>query len=149
VLELLIVDSAIAPAPGPPQAQAGHTAEGHRGPAPRPAGSPRGDGPPAADTFGYDDAGNREDPADLGLYDYDANNRITASPASVVYTFDADGNAAARTVGASSHSYTFDMGNRLWEIYIDGESTPSITYMRRRGCATTGFGITTRRLGGM
>jgi len=146
VLELLIVDSAIAPAPGPPQAQAG---EGHRGPAPRPAGSPRGDGPPAADTFGYDATGNREDPADLGLYDYDANNRITASPTSVVYTFDADGNAATQTEGAGSHSYTFDMGNRLREIYVDGESTPSITYMRRRGCTTTGFGIATRRLGGM
>jgi YD repeat-containing protein len=34
----------------------------------------------ADESYDYDAVGNREDPADVALYDYDANNRILLSP---------------------------------------------------------------------
>ena len=61
------------------------------------------------DAFDYDLAGNREDPDTASLYDYDAGNRITASPGIGGYTHDADGNLTART----AESFGYDFANRL------------------------------------
>ena len=50
----------------------------------------------ANESYAYDAAGNREDPGNGALYDYDANNRITASPGKT-YAFDIHvGNTAVR-----------------------------------------------------
>jgi len=60
---------------------------------------PAGVGLPAKENFAYDPIGNREDPVDPNLYQYDANSRITNGPG-LTYTFDADGNQTRRSDGA-------------------------------------------------
>jgi RHS repeat-associated protein len=79
--------------------------------------SPAGLNLPALEDFTYDLAGNREDPGDPAAYDYDANNRITASPGSLTYTFDADGNIESRSGGAT---FTYDRINRLRQFTLGG-----------------------------
>ena len=50
------------------------------------------------ESYEYDRVGNREDPTDPGLYDYDGNNQISASPG-LTYSFDVDGNMTSRSDG--------------------------------------------------
>lgn len=79
------------------------------------ADHPVGTGLPAEEAFAYDQVGNREDPADSSLYDYDGNNRILQSPG-LTYSFDPDGNQTGRSDGAS---FVHDVGNRLQEYHKD------------------------------
>ncbi|HKE92732.1 MAG TPA: RHS repeat-associated core domain-containing protein, partial [Povalibacter sp.] len=100
---------------------------------------PAASGLPTAEAFAYDRAGNREDPSNPTLFQYDANNRITASPG-VTYTPDADGNIAAASSGitlthdalnrlatfssgATVANYTYDSANRRIRKTIGGQST--------------------------
>lgn len=70
-------------------------------------------GLPALEEFDYDEAGNRELPGDPGAYDYDANNRITVSPAKA-YLFDDDGNIEKiNSGGPDEQRFTYDKTNRL------------------------------------
>lgn len=91
------------------------------------AQSPAGLALPTSEGFAYDPAGNREDPSDPALYAYDANNRIQASPGGFTYAFDADGNIASRTDGATTEVYTYDKANRL-RAWSDGTTTASYLY---------------------
>jgi RHS repeat-associated protein len=61
------------------------------------------------ESYAYDRAGNREDPSNAAVYQYDANNRIGAG-AGLTYTFDADGNVLTRSDGAA---FTHDIRNRM------------------------------------
>lgn len=70
---------------------------------------PAATGLPGAEQFAYDPVGNREDPVDPALFDYDSNNRILKSPGRV-YAFDDDGNMLSRGDGAS---FTYNIENRL------------------------------------
>ncbi len=70
---------------------------------------PSGAGLPIQEDFAYDLVGNREDPADPALYDYDTNNRILQSPG-LTYSFDADGSQTGRSDGSA---FTYNVYNRL------------------------------------
>lgn len=87
----------------------------------RPVASPLPD-----ETYTYDGVGNREDPADNALYDYDANHRIQASPA-LTYTYDADGNTLTRSDGAG---FSYDKLDRLTQ-YTQSATTASYAYNPR------------------
>jgi RHS repeat-associated protein len=94
------------------------------------ATNPTAYGLPASEAYTYDPAGNRETPGSPSDYDYDANNRITASPGAT-YAFDADGNLATKNAGLSSEErFTFDKTNRLayWEQGPPGSPTASASY---------------------
>ena len=81
-------------------------------------------GLPGSESFTYDSAGNRDDnPANPSPWNYDANNRIVASPG-LTYTHDADGNVETRSDGTS---FTFDRTNRL-RTRTAGGSTDYYTY---------------------
>ncbi len=69
--------------------------------------------------YTYDKVGNREDPGNSALYNYDSNNRITASPG-LTYTFDADGSVATRSDGAT---FTHDPRSRLIQYSKSGTTT--------------------------
>jgi len=75
---------------------------------------------PTAESFGYDRAGNREDPIDALLYDYDANNRILKSPGITSYSFDADGNPITQSTG---ETFSYNHDNRLTSYNNPGTST--------------------------
>ncbi|TCK18882.1 RHS repeat-associated protein [Thiogranum longum] len=81
---------------------------------------PAGLGIPTAESFGYDKAGNREDPIDALLYDYDANNRMLTSPGVTSYSFDADGNPITTSSG---EVFNYDHDNRLAGYSNPGNST--------------------------
>jgi len=83
-------------------------------------------GLPPSESFAYDPAGNREDPSDPDAYAYDANNRITASPAKA-YTFDEDGSVSRITGSSRVEGFTFDKKNRL-RAWTDGTSSASYLY---------------------
>lgn len=65
---------------------------------------------PRVEDFDYDDAGNREDPANSSLYDYDQNNHINLSPGVNTYQFDDDGNLTQRGDG---ETFVYDYENQL------------------------------------
>jgi RHS repeat-associated protein len=70
-------------------------------------------GLPASEAFTYDAAGNREDPSNAALYDYDANNRITASPGKV-WVYDGDGNPVSVNAGTGAQeTFAHDAQNRM------------------------------------
>lgn len=69
------------------------------------------------EAYTYDKTGNREDPGNSALYGYDGNHRITNSPTSLTYTFDADGSVATRNDGTA---YTHDYRSRLTQFAKDG-----------------------------
>ena len=75
------------------------------------------------EAYAYDPLGNREDPVDPALWEYDANNRITASPG-LTYGHDADGNLTSRSDGAV---LTYNEDNRLTGFSL-GSTTASYTY---------------------
>jgi YD repeat-containing protein len=75
------------------------------------------------ESYAYDRVANREDPGNSALYEYDANNRITASPG-LTYTFDADGSLATRSDAAT---FTHDAQNRLTQ-YVKGSTTTAYLY---------------------
>jgi len=77
---------------------------------------PVGTGLPPQESFGYDRAGNREDPADPAVYNYDSNNRITNS-LGLTYTFDDDGNETGRSDGAI---FVYDKDNRVVQYTKSG-----------------------------
>jgi RHS repeat-associated protein len=79
---------------------------------------PAASGLPLTESFAYDGVGNREDPANAALFQYDANNRVTASPG-LTYTADADGNIATTSGGAT---FTHDLLNRLSDFAATGIS---------------------------
>jgi len=81
---------------------------------------PAGMGLPAAESFGYDKAGNREDPVDALLYNYDANNRILKSPGIASYSFDADGNPITKSTG---ETFSYNHDSRLTGYSNPGTST--------------------------
>ena len=68
------------------------------------------------ESYAYDRVGNREDPGNAALYNYDNNNRMSASPA-LTYTFDADGSLATRSDGAT---FSHDARNRLVQYAKSG-----------------------------
>ena len=76
-----------------------------------------------AENYAYDRVGNREDPTDGTLYNYDNNNRISQSPG-LSYIFDDDGNMASRSDGAV---FSYNKDDRL-EQYINGGITASYKY---------------------
>ena len=76
-----------------------------------------------AQDFSYDPAGNREDPSNSSLYDYDDNNRIVQAPG-LTYTFDDDGNLSSRSDGAV---FTHDKQSRMVQ-YAKGATTASYQY---------------------
>ena len=84
------------------------------------AAHPAGLGLPTAESFGYDKAGNREDPVDALLYDYDANNRILKSPGVASYSFDADGSPITKSTG---ETFSYNHDNRLTSYSNPGTST--------------------------
>ncbi|MBI3187591.1 MAG: hypothetical protein HYZ31_07005, partial [Gammaproteobacteria bacterium] len=101
---------------------------------------PVSSGLPTAESFTYDDAGNRENPADLAAYDYDNNNRITTSPGVTSYGFDADGNTTSKTGGeifgynhnnqltsysktGTTASYVYDAAARRINKTVNGTAT--------------------------
>lgn len=71
------------------------------------------------ESYTYDKVGNREDPGNSALYNYDNNNRITASPG-LTYTFDADGSVATRSDGAT---FTHDPRSRLIQYSKSGTTS--------------------------
>ncbi len=77
-----------------------------------------------AENYAYDRVGNREDPVDAALYNYDSNNRITASPGITSYVFDNDGNM---TSNANGETYTYNHINRLTNFTKTG-TTASYLY---------------------
>jgi RHS repeat-associated protein len=78
----------------------------------------------ANESYSYDPVGNREDPADSALYNYDSNNRIVKSPAVPAYSFDNDGNMTQRAAG---EVLTYDHQNRL-SGYTNGTTTTGYAY---------------------
>ena len=91
------------------------------------------------ENYQYDQVGNREDPSDPALYDYDSNNRITQSPG-LSYSFDDDGNMTGRSDGAA---LVYNKENRLIQ-FSKGATSAAYQYdpMGRR-IAKTVNGITT------
>ena len=75
---------------------------------------------PGFEAFGYDNAGNREDPTDATLYDYDSNNRILSSPVAASYRFDAAGNLIER---GTNETFQYDHENRLLRYENTATST--------------------------
>jgi len=74
------------------------------------ASHPLGSGLPMQEDFAYDGAGNREDPADSALYNYDQNNRISLSPGVASYIFDDDGNLTQK---GTAETFVYDYENQL------------------------------------
>ncbi len=74
------------------------------------ASHPLGSGLPMQEDFAYDDAGNREDPANSTLYSYDQNNRISLSPGVASYIFDDDGNLTQK---GTAETFVYDYENQL------------------------------------
>ena len=103
---------------------------------------PAASGLPQED-FAYDLVGNREDPTDETLYDYDANDRIVKSP-DTVYAFDDDGNLVMRQAGALAELFRYDEENRLVE-YFKGATHATYAYdaFGRRIRKTVSDGSTT------
>jgi RHS repeat-associated protein len=87
------------------------------------ATNPASVGLATTESYIYDAVGNREDPANASLYQYDGNNRVLASPGRT-YTFDADGNTATRSDGAT---LTHDVRNRLIQ-FASGGTTATYLY---------------------
>ena len=77
----------------------------------------------ADEAFTYDRVGNREDPGDPALYQYDQNNRIANSPG-LTYGFDNDGSMVSRSDG---QALTYNKDNRLVQ-FNDGSTTASYQY---------------------
>jgi RHS repeat-associated protein len=75
------------------------------------------------ESFVYDRAGNRKDPANPSLWTYDANNQIVRGGA-VTYTFDADGSLATRSDGTA---FSHDIESRLTQ-YTGSSTTASYLY---------------------
>jgi RHS repeat-associated protein len=100
---------------------------------------PTTNGLPGSEDYGYDKVGNREHPTLPDEYQYDNNNRITASPG-LTYTFDDDGNTTSRSDGAV---LTYTHENRL-ASFTKGATTASYVYdpMGRR-IKKTANGVTT------
>ena len=100
---------------------------------------PTTNGLPGSENYTYDNVGNREDPNNANEYQYDNNNRITASPG-LTYSFDDEGNTTGRSDGAV---FTYTNENRL-DTYTKGVTTASYTYdpMGRRIKKTVN-GVTT------
>lgn len=85
-------------------------------------------GLPAAEAFAYDPAGNREEPSNPSTYDYDANNRILASPGKA-WVYDPDGNPLSVNAGqGSEETFTYDSANRLRE-YTNAATGVSASYL--------------------
>ena len=84
-------------------------------------------GLPASESFAYDAAGNREDPSNASLYDYDANNRITASPGKV-WAYDGDGNPVSVNAGTGAQeTFLHDAQNRM-RGYTNATTNKSASY---------------------
>jgi len=90
--------------------------------------------------FAYDQAGNREDPADPELYDYDANNRILKSPSQASYQFDDDGNMTNRADGAVMQ---YDANSRLVGFTKDATQASYVYDSFGRRISKTVNGVTT------
>jgi RHS repeat-associated protein len=85
-------------------------------------------GLPASEAFAYDAAGNREDPSSGGLYDYDANNRITASPGKA-WVYDGDGNPVSVNAGTGTQeTFAHDAENRM-RGYTNAANGASASYL--------------------
>jgi RHS repeat-associated protein len=104
--------------------------------------------PPANVSFRYDPAGNREDPNDLGAYEYNENDELEATVAHPVLCYDADGNLTEkRTTGPcgdpAPESFTWDTVSQL-RSWTGGGQTASYAHdpFGRRVKKTTG-GATT------
>jgi RHS repeat-associated protein len=85
-------------------------------------------GLPASESFAYDAAGNREDPSNAALYDYDANNRITASPGKA-WVYDGDGNPVSVNAGTGTEeTFAHDAQNRM-RGYTNAATSASASYL--------------------
>jgi RHS repeat-associated protein len=85
-------------------------------------------GLPASESFAYDAAGNREDPANSAAYDYDANNRITASPGKV-WVYDGDGNPVSTNLGlGTEETFEHDASNRM-QGYTNAATSTGASYL--------------------
>ncbi len=78
----------------------------------------------ANETYLYDKVGNREEPSDLNIYQYDNNHRITQSPGLLQYTYDNAGNTLTRSDGVVM---TYDTDNRLI-TYTKGATNTTYAY---------------------
>ncbi|WHI47267.1 RHS repeat-associated core domain-containing protein [Microbulbifer sp. VAAF005] len=88
----------------------------------------------ADETFSYDGVGNREDPSDNTVYEYNSSNQlISQNNEALIRSYDSDGNLTSIT-GTENKTFTYDLDNRLTG-YTDGTTI-----------ASYGYGVSGRRL---
>jgi RHS repeat-associated protein len=100
----------------------------------RPAGSGLSN-----ESYAYDANGNREDPTNANLFQYDQNNRITAG-LGLTYSFDAAGNLATRS---DNSVFTHDENNRLVQFQRGGTTAAYLHDAMGRRIRKTVNGVTT------
>ena len=77
------------------------------------------------ESFAYDKVGNRENPGDPAIYEYNQNHQITKSPNAATYSFDNDGNMTSK---AGGFTYGYNKNNRLTSFTDANDSTNNATY---------------------
>jgi RHS repeat-associated protein len=81
----------------------------------------------AAESYGYDPAGNRTASATDSKYAYDVSGRL-ASAEGAAYTWDKNGNLSGRQDSRGATTYTYDLENRLVGIVFPGGGTAAYKY---------------------
>ncbi|WHI46255.1 RHS repeat domain-containing protein [Microbulbifer sp. VAAF005] len=77
--------------------------------------------------FDYDGVGNREDPSDSTVYEYNTNNQLVSqNNEALIRSYDDDGNLTSIT-GAENKTFTYDRENRL-ASYTDGSTSAGYGY---------------------
>ncbi len=87
----------------------------------------------SAESYGYDEAGNRTTSAEYTNWTYDAQNDELDSYDAVSFTHDGNGNRATRTEAGGTSTYTYDYENRLIRVdYPGGYATYAYDALGRR-----------------
>ena len=80
-----------------------------------------------AETYSYDQVGNRLSSLGVSPYLYNNSNELTTKPGAT-FNYDNDGNTASKTDGTGTTGYTSDFENRLTSVALPGGGNVSFKY---------------------